>query len=82
MAQKKQGELIFTYDSKGDVLDISIGKPKSAISEEIADDFYVRIDEKTKDIVGFMILNFNKQFKQKRTSVFPLSANFEFVKKS
>lgn len=48
-------KLNFYYDKDGDVLDISVGKPKKAISEEISEDFFVRRDMKTKKIVGFMI---------------------------
>ncbi len=57
-------KLIFSFDKEGDVLDISIGKPRKAISEEIKDDVFIRKDPKTKEIVGFMILNFEKRFKK------------------
>lgn len=56
MAEK----MMFSYDKDGDVLDISIGKPQKAISREIEDDFFVRLDPDTKRIVGFSILNFEK----------------------
>ena len=52
----------FMYDEHGDVMDISIGRPKPAVSEEIADDFFVRVSPKNGSIVGFMILNFRKGF--------------------
>ena len=55
-------KLKFYYDQVGDVLDISIGKPKPAISEEIAYNFFVRISPRNKKIVGFMVLDFNKGF--------------------
>ena len=35
-------KLRFAYDKEGDVLDISMGEPRKAISTEIEDDFYVR----------------------------------------
>ncbi len=57
-------KLIFSFDKEGDVLDISIGKPRKAISEELKEDVFVRKDAKTKEIVGFMILNFQKRFKK------------------
>ncbi len=52
----------FFYDEQGDILDISIGEPQSAISEEVGDDVLIRRDMKTNDIVGFTILNFEKRF--------------------
>ena len=72
-------ELNFFYDKEGDVLDISIDEPQDAISNEIEDDFFVRMNPKTKEIVGFSILNFEKYFSQgsdfKR--VVPIEAKFE-----
>lgn len=61
MASKKN--LRFSYDKKADVLDISIGNPKKAISREIDDDFFVRFDHKTGKVIGLSILNFEKWFK-------------------
>ena len=58
-------KMIISYDRKGNVLDISLGKPQKALSREIADDFFVRMNAKGK-IVGFMVLNFEKQFKNRR----------------
>jgi uncharacterized protein YuzE len=73
MAEKK--ELNFVYDAEGDILDISVGAPQGAISNEIADDFFVRIHPETKQIVGFSILNFRKQLAQKTITI-PVSAEF------
>ncbi|HUC38600.1 MAG TPA: DUF2283 domain-containing protein [Candidatus Acidoferrum sp.] len=60
-------KLRFMFDEKGDILDISIGKPKKAISKPLEDDILVRINPKTKKIVGFTILNFRKRFKDSKT---------------
>ena len=69
--------LRFSFDKKADVLDISIGKPVKAISREIEDDFFVRVDPKTKKVVGFSILNFEKWFKgEKDKKVIPIKADF------
>lgn len=35
-------KMMFFYDEEGDVLDICIGKPKKAISEEIGNDIIVK----------------------------------------
>ena len=54
--------LSFAYDKEGDILDIAIGRPKAAISREIADDVFVRFDTKSRKVIGFSILNFTKWF--------------------
>ncbi len=69
--------LRFAYDQEGDVLEISIGKPRKAISNEIADDFFVRIDPKTRRIVGFSIINFKKKTSKKNGEFqVPIEAEF------
>ncbi len=69
-------KLNFYYDNKGDILDISMGKPKKAISKEIDDDVFIRLNEKN-EIVGFMILNFEKRFSTKKNLSFPIEATFK-----
>ncbi len=54
----------FYFDKEGDTLDITIGAPKKAISEELEDDIIAHRDAKTKKIVGFTILGFTKRFKK------------------
>lgn len=56
-------KLKFFLDEKGDVLDVTIGEPQPAISEEIGDDVIVHKNDKG-EIVGFTILNFVKRFKK------------------
>lgn len=55
-------ELMFFYDKEGDILDISIGKPKKALTEELTEDVFIRINPKKNQVVGFMIMNFTKSF--------------------
>jgi len=55
-------ELMFFYDKEDDILDISIGKPKKALTEELTEDVFIRINPKQKRVVGFMIMNFTKSF--------------------
>ncbi len=69
--------LKFFFDKKGDVLDFAIGEPKEAISKEVGNDIVVRIDTKTKEIVGFAILNFEKRFKHVgKSETLPITATF------
>jgi len=72
--------MMFYFDKTEDILDISVDKPKKAISTEVMDDFFVRRDVKSKKIVGFTILNFEKWFRSKRDErSIPLSAEFRLV---
>ena len=64
------------YDHSGDVLDISIGKPKKALSQEIGNDVIVRKDRKGK-VVGFTILNFHKRSEAEKGFRLPIEAEFE-----
>ena len=59
-------KMMFWFDKDGDVLEISIGKPKAAVSREIGDDIVLRVNSKTKEVVGFTILNFEKRFEGKK----------------
>ena len=68
----------FFYDDEADVLDISIGKPKRALSEEIGNDIVVRKDQKGK-VVGFTILNFEKRAEVEKGSNIPIEAKFEML---
>ena len=72
--------LTFYYDKEGDILDIAVGKPVPAISEEVDDDFFVRVSPQTKEVVGFMILNFEKRFTQKKQECVPIRAAFQIAK--
>jgi len=73
-------EMIFYFDKEGDILDISMGKPREAISEEIDDDFLVRKDVKTGEVIGFTILNFEKRFEIKKTEKIPIEGTFRLSK--
>lgn len=76
-AGMSDNRLKFFFDKKGDVLDIAIGKPEKAISRELNNDIVVRIDPKTKEIVGFMILNFGKRFEHRdKGETLPITATF------
>lgn len=63
------------YDEEGDVLDISIGNPINAKSEEIGNDVIVRKDQKGK-IIGFTILNFEKRSEKEKGFNIPIEAKF------
>ena len=54
--------IMFFYDKDNDIIDISFGKPKAAISEEADNDIVVRTDPKSRKILGFTITNFANIF--------------------
>lgn len=56
-------KLKFFLDEKGDVLDVTLGEPQPATSEEIGDDIILHKNNKG-EIVGFTMLNFIKRFKK------------------
>ncbi len=56
-------QISFDYDEEADSFYITIGKPKKAITEEIGN-VGIRVDEKTKEIVGVTIIEFSKLLKK------------------
>ena len=58
MAQR----LRFFFDREADILYLSVGKPRPALSQEVGDDIVVRVDPKTHRVVGCTILNLTKRF--------------------
>jgi uncharacterized protein YuzE len=45
------------YDQEADVLYLSVGEPRPAISREVGDDVLLRVDPETGAVVGLTILN-------------------------
>lgn len=68
------------FDKKGDVMDISVGEPREAISKEIGDDILMRIDPETSEVLGFTVLNFEKRFERTKVEIFPLTAKLAQAK--
>ena len=60
--------IMFFYDKDSDIMDISFGKPKVAISEEVDEDIVVRIDPNSREILGFTIINFANVFLKRFTT--------------
>ena len=61
------------YDEEADVMYISFGDPREAVTKEIGN-IGVRIDEKNKEIVGLTIIEFMKTFgKSHRPINIPIS---------
>ena len=62
----EKNQIVMSYDRKADVIYISFGKPRKAVSEEIDPYVLVRRDPKTKEILGITITNFTKYFEAKK----------------
>lgn len=50
------------YDKDADVLYLSIGAPRPAISREVGDDVLLRLDPDSGAVVGMTILNLSGRF--------------------
>lgn len=69
--------LRMAYDKEGDVLDVALGEPVTAVSEEVEDDFFVRRDPDSGEVIGFSVLNFEKWFREvMEYKTFPLEGQF------
>lgn len=56
------------YDKAGDVLYLSFGQPRIAISEELDDDILLRLDPETGEIVGLTVLNLSIRYGNRETA--------------
>ena len=56
------------YDDEGDVLYLSVGNPRPAISEELGDHVLLRHDVETGEVVGLTVLNFSARFSTSKDS--------------
>lgn len=54
------------YDEKGDVLDIFVGKPYDTKNYILNFNYTLRLDPKTKNLVGLIVLNFSELFPEPR----------------
>ena len=50
--------LNWEFDEEGDVLYISVGKPRPAVGTDIGEGVIVRYDDKKKEVVGITIIGF------------------------
>lgn len=62
-------EMRIDYDTNSDVLYLSYGEPREAISDEITDGVLVRRDFETDEVVGVTILDFLYRFKNHPSAI-------------
>jgi uncharacterized protein YuzE len=53
--------LTWEYDEEGDVLYISVGEPRPAVTIDLGESILARYDEKEKEVVGITILNVRRR---------------------
>ena len=53
--------LLIHYDEEADFFELIVGKPTVAYYEDLGDEIFIRIDEKTKRVVGISIMGFKKR---------------------
>ncbi|GBC76518.1 hypothetical protein HRbin07_00720 [bacterium HR07] len=63
-------ELILEYDSEGDILEASSSTHGATIAKDVGDDVWLKVEEDTGAVVGFLILNF---IKRQRSVKLPLA---------
>ena len=77
MIRSKDGMKIF-YDQEADVLYVTRGKPEYTDYVERSDDVILRLDPKTKRLVGFTIIDFSQHFaKQESDIALPFGIDFQ-----
>lgn len=54
---EQRNTMSLAYDREADVLYLSVGEPRRAISREVGDDVLLRLDPDTGAVVGLTILN-------------------------
>jgi len=68
--KEKKEDLNWIFDAEADVLYISSGKPKYAVSLDIGEGTVLRFDPETNDVIGVTIMNVSKRaLRELRTQV-------------
>ena len=75
-AKQKNDQLTVSYDKDADVLYITEGAPRQTIGETMDDGVIVRRDLKTKEVIGFTIVDFMEHFTNSKPQRLPLRASF------
>lgn len=57
----RAGRLDWEYDEEGDVLYLSLGKPRKAVGLDIGEGVVVRYDAKRREVVGLTVLGMREK---------------------
>jgi len=77
--QAKFNRINVAYDKSADVLYMSEGKPKQAVCQMLDDGIIVRKNPKTKEIIGFTIVDFISHFSKSKPQAIPIGARFSLL---
>jgi uncharacterized protein YuzE len=58
---EKPEALSWEYDEDADVLYISVGEPRAALTVDLGESVLARYDEKEKEVVGITIMNVRRR---------------------
>ncbi len=58
---EQKANITWNFDAEADVLYISSGNPKNAVSLDIGEGTILRFDPKNNDVIGVTILNVSKR---------------------
>ena len=65
--------LTYSYNDKSDELNISFGKPKESILLEVGDEYYLKLDPKSKEVCGITVLHLRERArKHKKEYIYSL----------
>lgn len=67
------------YDNEGDLFELCVGEPTPGYMRDIGHDIFERVDEKTKKVTGFTILNFKKRTEKFKAVDIQLSDELEVM---
>jgi len=79
MGLKNSEPLNLHYDRSADVLYLSLGPPREAITIEVEEGILTRIDPETRQVIGFTIIDFALRFQRDeklQIMLSPLSEDF------
>jgi uncharacterized protein YuzE len=77
--QAKSDRITVSYDKEADVLYMTEGKPRKAVSQMLDDGLIIRRDPKSKKIVGFTIVDFISRYSKTRPKFLPIKAHFSLL---
>lgn len=72
---KMKEKLSIYYDKEGDLLELNMGPCTKGHFKNLGDGVFQRVDEKTKEIRGLVIVGFGKRMKMQKNARKPLLAS-------
>jgi hypothetical protein len=74
-------KLTVDYYEEGDELNVLVGPATEALYVEVADDVYLRLDPKSKEVLGFTIVNFRAHGRTREPEI-PVVGHFRLPLKT